>query len=305
MRRYYQTWRASTGGIFFGCVSLFIFMACGNSNEPIDRVEQIWELYDNEPQTVLVVAHRGAHTDVPENSLASIERAVAQGAHIVELDVRKTKDDVFVIIHDQTLDRTTTGTGKVEDYTYQELKELYLLHEGQPTEHTIPTMEEALLKAQGLILVDIDFKVSGMDARYAAYDEIARLGVEDIVLFFCYDYTELQVLHAYNPQIKIMPRAYDLTQIEEILASGLTDIIHIDGSYYDSIAIGKLIDGRSVRIWANVLGNYDQAATQEGAEAYYPFFEQMELVNVVQTDYPALLNQALAQRVEQIELSIE
>lgn len=283
---------------------LLLACATGSSEAP-DRVSQLWDIYYNEPQTVMVVAHRGAHNDIPENSLASIDRAVEEGAHIVELDVRKTKDGVFVIMHDQTLDRTTTGTGKVEDYTYDELMDLYLVHNDQATSHTIPTMEEALLKAKGQILVDIDFKVSGMDARYEAYDEIARLGVEDIVFFFCYDYTELEALHAYNPRIKVMPRAYDLAQMKEIIESGLTDIIHVDGSYYDPIAIAALINGKNVRLWANVLGAYDQAAAQEGPEAYYPFFERMVFVNVVQTDHPLLLNEALSEWAQTDELSIE
>lgn len=286
------------------CISWLL--ACGTTNTgDLDGATRLWDIYYNEPQTVMIVAHRGAHNDLPENSLASIDRAVEEGAHIVELDVRKTKDGVFVIMHDHTLDRTTTGAGEVENYTYEELMDLYLLHDGQATTHTIPTMEEALLKAKGQILVDIDFKVSGLDARYEAYDEIARLGVEDIVLFFCYDYTDVQALHAYNPRIKVMPRAYDLIQVKEIIDSGLTDIVHVDGSYYDPIAIAELINGKHVRIWANVLGSYDQAAAQEGAEAYYPFFERMVFVNVVQTDHPLLLGKALSQWTDTEELLVE
>lgn len=288
-------WIGNRGRLLVG-VALVLAGACGKSTEQLDRVGQLWETYHEEPHTVLVVAHRGAHTEVPENSLASIDKAVEAGAHIVELDVRQTKDGVLVILHDRTLDRTTTGAGEVSEHTYEQLKSLRLLHDGQPTAHTIPTMEEAILHAKGRILVDIDFKVDGMQARFDAFDDFARLGAEDLIVFFCYDYTELPVLHAYNPRIKVMPRAYDLAQFEEIVQSGMTDIIHIDRSYYDPESISQLVAGKNIRIWANVLGAFDEKATQEGPGAYADFLDEMMHVNVIQTDHPALLGEALSQQ---------
>src|SRR5690554_1673670 len=127
---------ANNGKPYVWC--LLLCLACGPSTEPRDRLGQIWEIYYHHPETVLVVAHRGAHTEVPENSLASIDKAVEAGAHIVELDVRRTQDGVFVIMHDRTLDRTTTGSGEVANHTYAELQSLRLLYHGDPTEHPIP-----------------------------------------------------------------------------------------------------------------------------------------------------------------------
>ncbi|WP_353124819.1 glycerophosphodiester phosphodiesterase family protein [Parapedobacter pyrenivorans] len=256
---------------------------------PRSRVDNIWKVYHDEPQTVLVAAHRGAHRSVPENSLEAIDKAVEAGAHIVELDVRQTRDGVFILMHDKTIDRTTTGTGEVKDKTYDELKEeIRLTHQGKATAYHIPTLKEALLRAKDRILVDIDFKADGMQARFDAYEQIADLDVTDHVIFFLYDYTEMAALHAYDPRIKIMPRAYDAAQLDEIVRSGLTDIVHIDPSYYDDKLFRDISLHSPMRIWANALGTPDQeeAAGQGG---YGKLFGHLSYVNVVQTDYPELM----------------
>ncbi|MBD7938134.1 glycerophosphodiester phosphodiesterase [Cytobacillus sp. Sa5YUA1] len=67
------------------------------------------------------IAHRGAAGICPENTMIAFERALQLGADMIELDIQLTKDQQIVVIHDATIDRTTNGTGKVSDYTYEEL----------------------------------------------------------------------------------------------------------------------------------------------------------------------------------------
>jgi len=112
-----------------------------------------------EPQAnfVMVVAHRGAWQKAPENSLKSIEDAIVMGVDMVEIDVRKTKDGVFILMHDKTINRTTNGKGKVSDKTYGELQNYRLkYHEGELSNESIPTLEQALTCAKGRILVNLD-----------------------------------------------------------------------------------------------------------------------------------------------------
>jgi len=73
---------------------------------------------------VEIVGHRATVKFAPENTFSAIGEALKNGADLVELDVRTTKDGVFVILHDSTLNRTTNGNGKLEDYTLAELKKL-------------------------------------------------------------------------------------------------------------------------------------------------------------------------------------
>ncbi|WNC13878.1 glycerophosphodiester phosphodiesterase family protein [Brevibacillus brevis] len=75
-------------------------------------------------QTITVAAHRGWKSAYPENTLLAFERALEQGADMLEFDLRFSKDQAIVIIHDETVDRTTNGTGKVGDHTLAELKQL-------------------------------------------------------------------------------------------------------------------------------------------------------------------------------------
>ncbi|WP_409345093.1 glycerophosphodiester phosphodiesterase family protein [Paenibacillus sp. MBLB4367] len=98
-----------------------------------------------------IIGHRGIPGLAPENTLESAILAYEKGADIVENDVYITKDDKVVIIHDDTLDRTTTGTGKVEDYTLAELKKL-LANKQFPDQYPaarIPTLEEFFQEFKG------------------------------------------------------------------------------------------------------------------------------------------------------------
>lgn len=113
----------------------------------------------NNPQTdqVLVVAHRADWRNFPENSIEAIKSSIAMDVDMVEIDIAKTSDGHLVLMHDQTLDRTTNGSGLVSNYTLDSLKKLYLKDGlGVVTRYKIPTLEEAMLAAKGKILVNLD-----------------------------------------------------------------------------------------------------------------------------------------------------
>lgn len=93
-----------------------------------------------------IIGHRGVAAYAPENTLEGIHTAADMGVEWVELDVKLTKDDVPIIFHDDTLDRTTNGTGDLKDFTLEELKELDAgswFADGFATS-TIPTLEEVV-----------------------------------------------------------------------------------------------------------------------------------------------------------------
>lgn len=95
----------------------------------------------------------------PENSLAAIRASIAAGVAILELDVALTQDGAVVLLHDRTLDRTTTGTGPVALATLAGLGDLRLKdRSGQVTDEPLPTLAEALALAQGRAVVSVDFK---------------------------------------------------------------------------------------------------------------------------------------------------
>jgi glycerophosphoryl diester phosphodiesterase len=101
---------------------------------------------------IRIIGHRGAAGEAPENTLGGFRRALEVGAAGVELDVHLTKDGRLAVIHDETLERTTSGRGRVKDFT---LAELQKLNAGQG-EH-IPALEEVveLIRGRGLLLVEL------------------------------------------------------------------------------------------------------------------------------------------------------
>ena len=115
---------------------------------------------------ISVVAHRADWRCAPENSLAAIESSIRQGADVVELDVQKTKDGKLILMHDKTLDRTTTGKGKISEWPLDSIRTLYLKNGAAlKTKHRVPTLEEALLTAKGKVMVILD-------KAYPIFDEI-------------------------------------------------------------------------------------------------------------------------------------
>lgn len=274
---------------------LLLLMGCGApSASELTRAGQILEIFTNEPETVLVVAHRGGHLNVPENSLAAIDEAVEAGAHIVELDVRQTADGELVVIHDRTVNRTTTGRGAVDSMTWEEISVLPLTHNGEATDYRTVTLRDALLHAKDRILVDLDFKIGTMEAAQQVYALVEELQMEEQVFFFLYDHYQLPALHALNPAIRIMPRARTAEDLRRIVGWQLTDIIHIDESFADDELL-ELLQRQGVRLWANTLGARDSAARVSPA-SFGAFFENLKFANIVQTDEPALLVEYLNQK---------
>lgn len=116
------------------------------------------KLYDRgKSNYVMIIAHRGNWRNAPENSLQAFQQCIDAGFDGVEIDVQMTKDSAIVIMHDDTLDRTTTGTGKVSDWTLEQLKTLHLKSPiGIVTRQRIPTLEEVLDLCKGKILIQVD-----------------------------------------------------------------------------------------------------------------------------------------------------
>jgi glycerophosphoryl diester phosphodiesterase len=107
---------------------------------------------------IQVTAHRGDWRNAPENSLRAFQYAAQMGVEIVELDLKKTKDGVVVIMHDGTIDRTTNGKGKPADYTFDEIRKFGLRNGiGRVTKNQIPTLKEVMLALKGTgVKVNLD-----------------------------------------------------------------------------------------------------------------------------------------------------
>ncbi|SMG36889.1 glycerophosphodiester phosphodiesterase family protein [Arenibacter troitsensis] len=262
---------------------LLIFLSLSSLAQET-KLDSILDDYHNNPEQILVAAHRATNPNYPENSLAAIAESIRIGVDIVEIDIRKSKDGQLVIMHDKTIDRTTNGAGKVDDFTLAELKEFRLKLGNDITNEQIPTFEEVLQLTKGKMLLDVDFKLEGEAAVRQTFKLIETYGMEDQILFFLYDYPETAQYQNLNKDIKIMPRAYSRKDIRNIRKLEDISIIHIDDSYYRNGTMRRLIKS-GYRVWINALGKYDRMET-EAKNSGFDALLSRKYVNVIQTDLP-------------------
>lgn len=147
-----------------------------------NRAEMIAaQIHNPNSKYVVVACHRGDWRNYPENSIPAIESIIRMGADIMELDLKLTKDSVLVLSHDWTIDRCTTGKGRVSDYTLDELKQFRLRRaHGVATDSLhICTLHEALECCKDRICVNVDQGYEYYDMVLAITEE---LGVTDQIL---------------------------------------------------------------------------------------------------------------------------
>lgn len=133
-----------------------------------------------EMERTLVRGHRGASGYAPENTMAAFEKAVEMGADGIELDVQLTKDGELVVIHDETIDRVSDGSGWVKDYTYAKLIKHNFNRTHPEYEHAqIPTLEETPMRKKNLERIKIPVLIF-----IAGNDHMSKAGVIVIASMF-------------------------------------------------------------------------------------------------------------------------
>ena len=166
----------------------------------VESPSQLQAFFRYTPDRIpFISAHRGgARTGYPENCLATFGNTLGHTWAMMEIDPHYSQDSVIVLMHDDTLDRTTTGRGRVSDHTLAELRGLRLKDgAGQVTEYTIPTLDEALEWARGKTILILDRKDVPMEARVAkirehraqAYAMVMAYNLEDAKQCYALDTT--------------------------------------------------------------------------------------------------------------------
>lgn len=160
---------------------------------------------------VMVIAHRGFSGVAPENTLAAFKKAIEVGSDMIELDVRLSNDGEVVVIHDETLERTTTGRGRVIDKSKDELKKLDAGSKFHPSfsGQKIPTLLEVLELARGKVLVNIELKMGDygywtiLNLADRALNEVERVGMFNQVVFSSFDPSALERVLKKNQTVPV------------------------------------------------------------------------------------------------------
>ena len=188
-----------------------------------------------------VTAHRGFSRKAPENTLPAFEAAMDCGADYIELDVQLTADDVLVVCHDDKLDRTTDGTGKLSSYTYDELMQFsagsWFGKDGEFDDVRIPSMTEVLDLVGKDIMLNIEIKRSGDPKRTA--EKVVELVEEYGIVNSCYvtsfSYPALKKVKQLNPKIKTA-----------FIANLATATSYAQLPYIDAVSMNYLFVNQSV-----------------------------------------------------------
>jgi glycerophosphoryl diester phosphodiesterase len=143
---------------------------------------------------LLKVGHRGAKAYEPENTLSSFKRAIELGVDAVELDVRKTKDNKIVVIHNSDVNKTTDGSGSVSDFTLEEIKK-FVTEKGEQ----IPTLEEVLDFVDKRVKVLVELKETGIEENVLGL--IRQKGLMDNVIIVSFHEEALRKVRELNDDV--------------------------------------------------------------------------------------------------------
>ena len=157
----------------------------------------------------LLTAHRGLSSRAPENTLAAFERAIAAGADMLEMDVHLTADDRVVVIHDRTLQRTTTGNGAVRSYTSREISafDAGSWFDPQFSTERVPMLEDVLALASGRCRVNVELKShlfhreSPGNFERLVLDVVRRCGMLDQTILTSFDRRIVRTLRTIEPAV--------------------------------------------------------------------------------------------------------
>jgi glycerophosphoryl diester phosphodiesterase len=146
---------------------------------------------------LICIGHRGAKGYVAENTLKSIQKAIQLGAHGVEIDVHAV-DNRLLVIHDETLDRTTNGVGRLSMYSFEELRNL-----DAGCGERIPTLEEVISFTQGKICLNIELK--GVDTARGVVSQLntLRKSHREHIVVSSFLVSELALVESLNKTIKL------------------------------------------------------------------------------------------------------
>lgn len=188
---------------------------------------------------VSLIAHRGASALAPENTMAAFRLAEDLGADLIELDVHLTRDDEVVVIHDETLERTTDGRGLVRDHTLAEIRAVTI----RGTDERVSTLDEVATWASGSrVGLEVEIKQPTLALGRARYPEIAErvsaiLAARGIV--------DRSIVHSFDhPTVR---------RVRDVLPDATTAVLTGGGVFVDPVGIARAADASGIHPrWSSV-----------------------------------------------------
>ena len=205
----------------------------------------------------MIHAHRGASGHAPENTLAAFRKAILLGSDGIECDIHLSGDGVYMVCHDDTADRTSNGSGKLSDYTVEELKKLDFGSKysadfaGEP----IPTLHEMLCVVHDMDPINIEIKCLGNNTDEeidAFYQFLVDERVLERVLISCFNGDLLVRMKELHPDLRCGWLCYgeDVKRSIDLAVAGKLDAIHPDFYHVDEAYIREAhANGIQINVW--------------------------------------------------------
>jgi len=238
--------------------------------------------------TILVSGHRGGREkNFPENSLEGFQNVLDKMPAIFEIDPRLTKDSVVVLMHDATLDRTTTGKGKLSNYTWEELLSVRLKDsDGNVTSCKIPTLEEVIVWSRGKTIINLDKKDVPMKMIAAL---IKKHKAEKHVMLTVHTGAQARYYYDRFPGIMMSAFSRNAKEFEDLSISGVPwkNMIAYVGYTIDAEneKIVNMLRSKGVRCMVSYAPTHDKLGTPgERKKAYKEDIKKQP--DVIESDIP-------------------
>ena len=219
----------------------------------------------------LISAHRGGPMPgFPENAIETFEHATSYQPVIIEFDVALSKDSALVIMHDDKLDRTTTGTGAIGNYTYTELQKLNLKDNGgKITAFKIPTLEEVLVWGKNKVLFTIDVKRGVPYSRIIA--EVRKTKSENNTIIITYNANQAAEVHRLAPDLMISASARSIADVERLNQMGVPNdrIVAFVGTSAPDATVYEYLHNKGITCILGAMGNLDRSAVANPNQKVY------------------------------------
>jgi glycerophosphoryl diester phosphodiesterase len=243
----------------------------------------------------LLGAHRGGpRPGFPENCIATFENALSFAPCLIECDVRKSKDGIMVLMHDRSLDRTTTGQGLVENLSLTQLRQLNLIDtQGTMTDYKIPTLAETLRWARGRAILELDIK--GTVTPEEIVQAIKVQDAERCVVVITYDVPTAKRYHDLNDKLVLSCSTRGVEGVTRLLESRIppTNLLAFVGVYEPPKEVYTLLHKKGICAILGTMGNLDRKASVSGIQTYIKLLQNG--ADILATDDVKLASEAITQ----------
>lgn len=299
-------------------VALLFFGSCFRSNNASDLVHVgdhnhifkfsgVEDLYKfltySENRVPLVSAHRGGpDVDYPENAIETFQRIAYKTPAIIECDISLSKDSALVLMHDETLDRTSNGSGKVNQLTLAELKTLHLKDaDGKVTNYQIPTLEEALTWGVGKVIFTLDVK---RNVPYSlVIDAIRKTKAEAYSIIITYNADQASLVNNLAPDLMISASIRSKDDLIRLNDRDVPDtrIVAFIGTAEADSTLTDMLHQHGILCILGTMGNLDRRAKEAGDQVYADYISNG--ADIISTDRPLQAAKSLAYFINKRQLS--